>query len=172
MNVRLKELRGETGLSQPEYGEIFGITRVTVSHYETGERKPDTDLLCKIADYHKTTVDYILGRSNNRSLDEHLQGMSIATGISDKAINLLTGIRKDKLQPICETFPATINFLLETEAGQKVLTNIWEFRNFKESEKNAWIVKSTDGEFAGDLSDEQYRQVFLVNIITELNNTL
>jgi len=168
---RIATLRDEKGLCQVKFGELFGITRVTVSHYETEIRTPSMELLIKMAKYFNVTTDYLLGVSNCRSFDANLQGMSATTGISDASIEFLKRIRKEKLQPVCETFPNTVNFLLETEAGQKILENIQKFLDFKPIDSGDWAVKSDNSKFVGALTNEQYRQVFLLNISTILNET-
>ena len=54
---RLRKVRA--GLSQEEFGKIFGVTKVTISRYEAG-RIPDAETLDKIANYGKVTVEWLL----------------------------------------------------------------------------------------------------------------
>jgi transcriptional regulator with XRE-family HTH domain len=39
-----------------------GVTEAAISHYETGRREPDPDMLGRIANALGVTVDYLLGR--------------------------------------------------------------------------------------------------------------
>lgn len=71
---KLKELRLEKKINQSELGEIIGISPSTVGMYERDQRFPDKDILNKIADYFGVSVDYLLGRTNKRSL--HLEEIS------------------------------------------------------------------------------------------------
>ena len=41
-----------------------------LSRYESGERKPDYEILVKIADFFDVSTDYLLGRSNPPTLSE------------------------------------------------------------------------------------------------------
>lgn len=59
----LKELRKDKGLTQKAVGAYFGISGVTYSLYETGKRRMQIDMLCKLADLLETSTDYILGRT-------------------------------------------------------------------------------------------------------------
>ena len=46
---RLKQLRKEKKLSQEEFANIIGVSRYTITKYETGEREPDIKTIIKIA---------------------------------------------------------------------------------------------------------------------------
>lgn len=65
---KLKELRLEKKINQSELGEIIGISPSTVGMYERDQRFPDKDILGKIADYFEVSVDYLLGRTDERNL--------------------------------------------------------------------------------------------------------
>jgi transcriptional regulator with XRE-family HTH domain len=67
---RLKDLRVDNDLTQKELADIFGISQQTLSDYEKGKYDLPNDLLIKYADYFKVSVDYILERTNNRSINK------------------------------------------------------------------------------------------------------
>ncbi len=60
----LKELRTENNLSQNDLAKVLNVTRATYGHYETGRRIISIEDLCKLADFYKVSVDYILGRED------------------------------------------------------------------------------------------------------------
>lgn len=64
---RIKELRNEKDISQRDLAKIINLSPSTIAMYETGKRKPDTDTLQRIADYFNVSVDYLLGRTGERS---------------------------------------------------------------------------------------------------------
>lgn len=64
---KLKELRLEKKINQSELGEIIGISPSTVGMYERDQRFPDKDILGKIADYFDVSIDYLLGRTNEKN---------------------------------------------------------------------------------------------------------
>lgn len=51
-----KELRKEKALTQEQLAEIFGVSRRTVSRWETGNSLPDLDILIEMADYFKVDL--------------------------------------------------------------------------------------------------------------------
>lgn len=67
--MRLKELRKKKGISQQRLATDLNTTQNTISRYETGEREPGIDDLTKIADYFNVSIDYLLGRTDNPSIN-------------------------------------------------------------------------------------------------------
>ena len=66
INQRVKDLRAEKGLTQEGIAKILGVTQVTYHRYESGERSIPDDIKIKLADFHNVTVDYTMGRTDNR----------------------------------------------------------------------------------------------------------
>lgn len=65
---RLRKLRTDKELSQKSLADILGISPSTVAMYEQARRTPDNEMLQKIADYFQVSVDYLLGRTNQRDI--------------------------------------------------------------------------------------------------------
>ncbi|MDA1935458.1 transcriptional regulator [Bacillus cereus] len=62
----LNSLRKDKKLRQEDMAKHLGIARTTYAMYEQGRREPDYDTLQKLADFFNVSVDYLLGRTNNR----------------------------------------------------------------------------------------------------------
>lgn len=69
LNIRIKELRTAHGLTQVEFAKILSVSKQAVSNWENNNIQPSIDMLLKIADFFGVTTDYLLGRSNDNSLD-------------------------------------------------------------------------------------------------------
>ena len=67
LSERIKVLREESGLTQGEFGKLFGIVKSTVSLYESSKSTPDDDLKIRIAEHFKVTMDWLLGLSDKRT---------------------------------------------------------------------------------------------------------
>lgn len=65
----LKKLRRCRNLTQQELGSQVGLSKAVVSKYENGMGYPTFDVLIRIARYFGVTTDYLLGVSENRSID-------------------------------------------------------------------------------------------------------
>lgn len=74
---RLKQLRNEKKLRQIDIAQYLGCSRTTYTQYETGSSEPDLDTLSKLADFHNTTIDYILYRTNERKTDKYPNNQNI-----------------------------------------------------------------------------------------------
>ena len=62
---RIKDLREDHDLTQSDVGKEIGISQRLYSYYERGERSLPPEILIALADYYDTSVDYILGRTDN-----------------------------------------------------------------------------------------------------------
>lgn len=54
---KIKEFRLKRGMSQEELADLLGTTKQTVSRYETGERKANQDVLFKLSEIFKVSID-------------------------------------------------------------------------------------------------------------------
>ena len=58
---RIRDLREDKDLTQKQMAAILNCSQQAYSNYELGTRDIPTDILIKLAEYHKVSVDYILG---------------------------------------------------------------------------------------------------------------
>ena len=65
---KLKELRKIEKLTQNEIAEKNDIPLTTYKRYENGERTPNIETLCKLADYYNVSLDYLVGRDFGNGL--------------------------------------------------------------------------------------------------------
>ena len=89
IGTRIAELRKATGEKQEDLAEVLGCNRGSLANYETGKRTPDIETIIKIAQHYETTTDYILGVTDNKTVDTTVQAISDYTGLSDHAIEVL-----------------------------------------------------------------------------------
>ena len=66
----IRRLRKAAGLNQVSFADKIGVSQSTVASWENGTRRPDLDLLCKMAELFHVSVDEILGRKPNDDEDE------------------------------------------------------------------------------------------------------
>lgn len=70
----IKELRKEKGLTQEQLAEQFGVSRRSVSRWETGNNLPDLDILVEMSDYFKVNLRELLeGERNGVKMDRDLE---------------------------------------------------------------------------------------------------
>lgn len=61
---RIRNLREDMDLTQSELARFLNISQRTYSRYENNERSIPIETLSKLATFYKTSVDYLIGRTD------------------------------------------------------------------------------------------------------------
>lgn len=61
---RIRDLREDKDLTQTDIAKYLHISQRAYSRYENDERSIPTEVLSKLADYHNTSVDYLIDRTD------------------------------------------------------------------------------------------------------------
>lgn len=64
---RLRDLREDGDLSQQQVAEYLGMKQPQYSRYERGLRDVPSDILIRLAGLYGTSVDYLLGLTNEKA---------------------------------------------------------------------------------------------------------
>ena len=67
---RIRELREDNDLTQASVGKKINIPQRTYAYYESGGRMVPPQVLCALADFYNVSVDYILGRTDNKKTNK------------------------------------------------------------------------------------------------------
>ncbi|MEY8388865.1 helix-turn-helix transcriptional regulator [Oscillospiraceae bacterium 38-13] len=60
MYRRIRDLREDHDLTQKKLGEAVGVSQRTYAYYESGQRMLTPQVLCALARFYDTSVDYLL----------------------------------------------------------------------------------------------------------------
>lgn len=83
--VRIRELREAAGYkSQQAFANDFGVAQTTVASWEGGKREPNHATTLRLADFFHVSVDYLLGRSDQKNAPATLVAESQATPSASK----------------------------------------------------------------------------------------
>lgn len=66
MYPRIRDLREDHDLNQTQIAKYLGMSQTGYSKYETGENDIPSAVLIKLARYYKTSVDYLLGETDQK----------------------------------------------------------------------------------------------------------
>ena len=70
MNLeRINNLREDNDLTQKKIADKLNISQRAYSHYENGSRSMPLNILVQLADIYNCSVDYLLGRTNNKKIN-------------------------------------------------------------------------------------------------------
>ncbi|MGN1249576.1 MAG: helix-turn-helix domain-containing protein [Candidatus Spyradocola sp.] len=65
MYPRIRELREDHNLLKRQVAERLHCSQQVYSNYELGQRDIPTDVLIRLADLYRVSIDYLLGQTNN-----------------------------------------------------------------------------------------------------------
>ena len=69
LHEKIRRLRTAHGITQVELAHRLGVSKQSVSNWESNNIQPSIELLEKIADLFGVTTDYLLGREDLQVLD-------------------------------------------------------------------------------------------------------
>ena len=61
---RIRDLREDADLTQAAVGKAIGVSQRTYAYYESGQRMIPPWVLCALADFYHTSIDYLVGRTD------------------------------------------------------------------------------------------------------------
>lgn len=100
MGERIKQLRKENGLTQTGLAEALGVTKGTVSTWETNSRTPGFETLNMMSDMFHRSLDYIMGRTDDATptsvSDEDMEALALSDVEEDLSEYALKYARLDQ----------------------------------------------------------------------------
>lgn len=90
---RLYEMRKAKGLSQEKAAELLGVTRQTVSKWETNQSTPDFDKIIPLCELYGISTEELLKGESSTANDTYIQ--SSKEGNSDDRFNYYTDAEDD-----------------------------------------------------------------------------
>lgn len=121
---RFAELKKESGETNKDLQDVFGLSLSALINYQTGKRIPDIAFLHKLAQHFGVSADYLLGLSDVRSTEQDIQTACEVTGLSEKAVKMLKdsagykdAFYKNNILPI-------LNAMLETKDFYRIADRI------------------------------------------------
>lgn len=112
---RLKEVRLAKDLTQPQLAKLINSTDRNISNYETGYSLPSVPVLFSLAVALSTSIDYLIGLSNNPSIIKADENLTSAD------YRLIEKLKSEK---------EIYEYLTEdTESGVTYIYDSWKFLN-------------------------------------------
>ena len=66
----LRGIREDRDIKQKDIAKYLNVSQNTYSQYETGVISLTAEVLIKLSDYYKVSIDYLLDRTNNPNLQK------------------------------------------------------------------------------------------------------
>ncbi|MHC0552103.1 helix-turn-helix domain-containing protein [Salinicoccus sp. CNSTN-B1] len=96
---RLIHLREKKGWTKAESARRLSIATSTYSSYEYGHRKPDSEMLVKIAKLHDVSTDYLLGNDREEKANS-LQEADVLMFSNKEGFDNLSEADKQELREL------------------------------------------------------------------------
>lgn len=101
MKLRIKEIRENSYLLQRQLAEYLNCTQQTYSRYETGDLEPSLPVMAKLARFYDTSVDYLLGLTEDKTQNWNRENTESKEAIEDNkrkefVMSMKTGVPKPK----------------------------------------------------------------------------
>jgi transcriptional regulator with XRE-family HTH domain len=92
LNAQIRELRKKRGLRQEDLASLVGVSKDTVTRWESGKREPGAEALKKLAVALETSIAYLMGETDNPAIADPLVQSEINTLGNVKATALNNSI--------------------------------------------------------------------------------
>ena len=66
----LKDIRVDRDVKQKDIAKVLNVSQNTYSQYETGVISLTAEVLIKLSDYYNVSIDYLLDRTNNPTMQK------------------------------------------------------------------------------------------------------
>lgn len=86
--------------NQTELAEAINISRQSISSYMNGSSTPSLDIAMSIAQHFKVSLDYLIGRSEYKSLSPDIKQACMYTGLSENAATILNRSKYNANHPL------------------------------------------------------------------------
>lgn len=138
---RLKALRAERGFSQRELAKVLDISQQAIASWEVGRTQPDIRSLGIMSQRFGVSVDYLLGKTENKKDADTITALSTDEKIEIAAKNFLKLICRgdEQAASIIETMHISASgevVLPDADEVSQAVVNV-QLRNFIEALKNA-----------------------------------
>ena len=145
---RLISLREERGIKRQQLADDLGITRASLEYYEKGKRKPDLEMIVKIANNLNVSTDYLLGLTQAATADKDKQAVCDYTGLTSEAVDII----RDEI--FGNSIREVLNSLLKGRIFSKEYRTTLSFSDFCSSliKCRESLYKSND--FFSDIVDQ------------------
>ena len=93
LHNRIEKLRTDLNMTQPEFAAALGMDakkgRSTINNWESGANRVKDDDLKRIASTFHVSADWLLGLSDEKSLDPDIQSVCQYTGLHEDVVMLI-----------------------------------------------------------------------------------
>lgn len=116
---RLKQLRINKGLNMKQASALLNMAYTTYVSYEKDEREPNSEVLILLADFYECSVDYLVGRSPQVSMNHARHPQDLRQTQINNNYQKLNESGKIKLLEYSEDLVKSGNYIIQTQKEKR-----------------------------------------------------
>jgi len=124
---KIKELRQENNITQPQIAEKVGVAKSMISQWESEKNEPKATYIIRLAQFFNVSTDYLLGLSDDL-------GNVVNNNLSETEnylINLLRQLNSEKKQELI----SYANYLVNKDSKKSNSKNMIDISDLSDLEK-------------------------------------
>lgn len=90
--ARITFLRKSLKMTQTQFGDLVNVSQRSVASWEAGERSPSLSTLCELADRLDVSVDYLLGRTDEKQTNKKQPAAARGEPSRTEMVNLILSL--------------------------------------------------------------------------------
>lgn len=150
----LRQLRLKRQLTQNEAAENFGISQQTYQKYESGKTEANYDLLCDFATFYNVSVDYLLGREEQKNPLLEMAVKPINDDEMWEAYDRLPDIAKEIFVEVMEVLSKASRKKEKDSKEKEINQNVYPVPTLARGKKGVSVEYMTEDEINDILSAE------------------
>ena len=79
-------------MTQTQFGDLVNVSQRSVASWEAGERSPSLSTLCELADRLDVSVDYLLGRTDEKQTNKKQPAAARGEPSRTEMVNLILSL--------------------------------------------------------------------------------
>ena len=169
LGEKIIRLRKQREWSQEELASQLGISRQSVSKWESGASIPDLDKIIKMSSLFGVTTDYLLKEEKRwkKLQEKSIQAENVLWNEIGEVLGQEMGTTEDVQAILAKNEQLRANLL--RAISHDLRTPLTSISGFAELMKNGMVPQETVPEFAGDIYREAQRLIALVEDIIHLS---
>ena len=157
MSETLERLRKDKKMTQPELGVLIGYDKATISACENGHSLPKTEVLIRLSDYYKVSINYLLGKTKYRH--QEIEDIGKPLGLSDKSVCALLFMSGNEYKDFSKREFGDYKEMMTSE-DYKIHSNIMEIINLSLEQLYDDIIESKKEGYRHLFKDTIYDDVY------------
>ena len=144
IGYRISSLIAERNITQKELADILNVKANVISYFCSGDRTPNTEQIIQISRSLNVSADYLLGLTENSTVEPDMKAAVKCTGLSQKAIEGLQDHLTAELEQLDRRITEPLETLLCSDRFYDILLQLRSLQNTSDKFNDTDDIKRID----------------------------